>query len=226
MQHRILDFKELFQLFLKKSWIIVIVTIIFTFLGYRNASQLTTSYQSRVKVYLSDNSNIMEAYMSDKTYSYAAFIEAFKEIIVIEDFLNEALQKYDLGLTAGQVSGGLTFVESESISPILEIRYSSWNYDLAGQVLNVLVQELDQQAKKIMPDVNVQVVDSVKVYSIYPNKKKVIMTGAAVGFILSVGIILGLDFLDDTVRKKEQLERLLSVPLLGQLPHSKEKENV
>ena len=77
-----------------------------------------------------------------------------------------------------------------------------------------------------MPDVNVQVVDSVKVYSIYPNKKKVIMTGSAVGFILSVGIILGLDFLDDTVRKKEQLERLLSVPLLGQLPHSKEKENV
>ena len=149
MQHRILDFKELFQLFFKKSWIIVILTVIFTLLGYRNASQLTTSYQSRVKVYLSDNSNIMEAYMSDKTYSYAAFIEAFKEIIVIEDFLNEALQKYDLGLTAGQVSGGLTFVESESISPILEIRYSSWNYDLAGQVLNVLVQELDQQAKRL-----------------------------------------------------------------------------
>ena len=77
-----------------------------------------------------------------------------------------------------------------------------------------------------MPDANVQVVDSVKVYSIYPNKKKVVVTGAAVGFILSVGLILGLDFLDDTVRKKEQLEKLVSIPLLGQLPHSKEKENV
>lgn len=226
MQHKMLDFKELFQLFLKKSWIIVIITIIFTALGYRNASQLTTSYQSRVKVYLGDNSNVMTAYMSEESYSYAAFIEAFKEIIVIEDFLNETLKKYDLGLTAAEVSSALTFVESESISPILEIRYASLNEETAGQVLDVLVQELGQQAQKIMPNVNMTVVDSVKVYSIYPNKQKVIAIGAAVGFILSIGLILGLDFLDDTVRRKEQLERLVSVPILGQLPHAKEKENV
>lgn len=225
MQHRMLDFKDLFELFLKKSWIIIVFTIIFTALGYRNASNLSTSYQSRVKVYIGDNSNIMAAYTSDKTLYYAAFIESFKEIIVIEDFLNETLEKYDLGLTAGQVSGALTFVQSESITPILEIRYASWSQELAGQVLNVLVQELGQQAQKIMPDVNVQVVDSVKVYPIYPNKKKVVVTGAAVGFILSVGIILGLDFLDDTIRKKEQLERLIAVPVLGELPHTKGKEN-
>ena len=74
MQHRMLDFKDLFELFLKKSWIIIVFTIIFTALGYRNASNLSTSYQSRVKVYIGDNSNIMAAYTSDKTLSYAAFI--------------------------------------------------------------------------------------------------------------------------------------------------------
>lgn len=222
MQDRKIEIKELFELFKKKFWIIIVITAIFAVLGYQSASQLTTSYQARVKVYIGDSSNVMTGYMSDNVYYYNDFIASFKEIIMIEDFLNETLEKYDLGLTAGQVSGALSFTEKEGYSPILEINYRSWSQELAGEVLDVLAKEFAQQAQKIMPDVQVQVIDSVKVYPIVPNKTAPIRNGILIGIVLSVGLILVLDYLDDTIRKKEELEKILSIPVLGQLPHTKE----
>ena len=73
-----------------------------------------------------------------------------------------------------------------------------------------------------MPDVQVQVIDSVKVYPIVPNKTAPIRNGILIGIVLSVGLILVLDYLDDTIRKKEELEKILSIPVLGELPHTKE----
>ena len=222
MQDRTIEIKELFELFKKKIWIIIVITAIFAVIGYQSASQLTTSYQARVKVYIGDSSNVMTGYMSDNVYYYNDFIESFKEIIMIEDFLNETLEKYDLGLTAGQVSGALSFTHKEEYSPILEINYRSWSQELAGEVLDVLAKEFAQQAQKIMPDVQVQVIDSVKVYPIVPNKTAPIRNGILIGIVLSVGLILVLDYLDDTIRKKEELEKILSIPVLGELPHTKE----
>ena len=222
MQDRKIEIKELFELFKKKFWIIIVITAIFAVLGYQSASQLTTSYQARVKVYIGDSSNVMTGYMSDNVYYYNDFIASFKEIIMIEDFLNETLEKYDLGLTAGQVSGALSFTQKQEYSPILEINYRSWSQELAGEVLDVLAKEFAQQAQKIMPDVQVQVIDSVKVYPIVPNKTAPIRNGILIGIVLSVGLILVLDYLDDTIRKKEELEKILSIPVLGQLPHTKE----
>ena len=222
MHDRTIEIKELFELFKKKFWIIIVITAIFAVRGYQSAAQLTTSYQARVKVYIGDSSNVMTGYMSDNVYYYNDFIASFKEIIMIEDFLNETLEKYDLGLTAGQVSGALSFTEKEGYSPILEINYRSWSQELAREVLDILAKEFAQQAQKIMPDVQVQVIDSVKVYPIVPNKTAPIRNGILIGIVLSVGLILVLDYLDDTIRKKEELEKILSIPVLGELPHTKE----
>ena len=221
MQNRTIEIKELYELFKKKFWIIIVITAIFTVRGYQSASQLTTSYQARIKVYIGDSSNVMTGYMSNNVY-YNDFITSFKEIIMIEDFLNETLEKYDLGLTAGQVSGALSFTQKEGNSPILEINYRSWSQELAREVLEVLAKEFAQQAQKIMPDVQVQVIDSVKVYPIVPNQTAPIRNGILIGIVLSVGLILVLDYLDDTIRKKEELEKILSIPVLGELPHTKE----
>ena len=226
MLQRRLDVKELIGLLLKKSWIIILITCIFGGIGYWKAITLTTTYQSRVKVYIGDSENVMAGYMTDQAYSYYSFMTAFKEMIVIGDFLNETLKKHNLDLTAGQVSSQLTFTESDKYSPILGITYQSGNQKQAKKVLEVLTKEFEQQAQKIVPGVNVKVIDSVKVYPIHPNKKVVILTGALVGFVVSVGAILALDFLDDRIRNKEMVEKLLPVPVLGQLPHFSSKEEM
>lgn len=223
MEERTLEIQELFELFKKKIWILVVITILTTLLGFLYASTLETMYRARVKVYVGDSSNVMSTYTDEEIKSYTSFMSTFKEIIMIDDFLDETLQKNHLELSSNTVRHGLSFVSTEN-SPILEINYTSADQIEARNVLKALTNEYSKQAETIMENVKVQIIDSVKVFTIEPDKAKVIMVGFAVGVIASIGLILVIDYLDDRVYKKESLERLLSVPVLGQLPHVDEKE--
>ena len=223
MEEKTLEIQELFELFKKKIWVLVGVTFIITMLGVFYALTMDTMYRARVKVYVGDSSNVMNTYTEEELKSYSSFMNTFKEIIVIDDFLTETLEAHQLDLTAGEVRTGLTFAQSDK-SPILEINYTSLDKGQASQVLNALASEYATQAKDILPKVKVKVVDSVKVFTIEPAMKKVIVVALGIGIIASIGLILVLDYLDDTIRKKQTLEKLLSIPVLGMLPHVDEKE--
>lgn len=223
MEERTLEIQELFELFKKKIWVFLGVTFIITMLGVFYALTMETSYRARVKVYVGDSSNVMNTYTEEELKSYLSFMNTFKEIIVIDDFLTETLEAHQIDLTAGEVRAGLTFAQSDK-SPILEINYTSLDKGQASQVLNALASEYATQAKDILPKVKVKIVDSVKVFTIEPAMRKVIVVALGIGIIASIGLILVLDYLDDTIRKKQTLEKLLPIPVLGTLPRVNEKE--
>ena len=223
MEERTLEIQELFELFKKKIWVLIGVTFIITMLGVCYSLTMDTMYRARVKVYVGDSETIINSYTEDQMKYYSNFMNTFKEIIVIDDFLNETLEKNQIGLTADQVKSGLSFTSATN-SPILEINYTSADQIQARDVLKALANEYTRQAESIMPNAKVQIVDSVKVFTIEPATLKVIMVAFAVGVIASIGLILVLDYLDDTIHKKQTLEKLLPVPVLGTLPHVDEKE--
>ena len=144
---------------------------------------------------------------------------------MIDDFLNETLEHHDLNLTAAQIKGGLGLTSAMN-SPIIEISYMSPSKKQAKEVLTALTKEFTEQFKKIMPNANIQIVDSVKVVAIEPAKTKVIILSIVVGMIGAIGLVLVLDYLDDRIHNKENLEKLLPVPVLGQLPHFNAKEEM
>lgn len=223
MEERTLEIQELFKLFKKKIWVLVVITMVTTLLGIFYATTMDTMYRARVKVYVGDSSNVMSTYTSEQMQSYSRFMSTFKEIIMIDDFLDETLSKNSLNLSASAVRGGLSFSSAEN-SPILEINYTSSDQIIARDVLKALTNEYSKQASNIMPNAQVQVIDNVKVFTIEPKKSKPIIVAVIVGVIASIGLILVLDYLDDTIRKKQALEKLLPVPVLGTLPHFDEKE--
>jgi capsular exopolysaccharide synthesis family protein len=50
-----------------------------------------------------------------------------------------------------------------------------------------------------------------------PNLRRAMMLGAIVAFLVAVGLVLGLDYLDDTVKTPEDIARL-GLPFLGLIP--------
>jgi len=55
-----------------------------------------------------------------------------------------------------------------------------------------------------------------------PNIPRTVLLGLILGLFLGVGTVLGLDFLDQTIRSPEQAERLLGLEVLGLIPEAKE----
>ncbi|HKY23485.1 MAG TPA: polysaccharide biosynthesis tyrosine autokinase [Vicinamibacterales bacterium] len=51
-----------------------------------------------------------------------------------------------------------------------------------------------------------------------PNVRRNILLGALAGILLAVGLVLGIDYLDDTVKTPEDITRRLKLPFLGLVP--------
>ena len=69
--------------------------------------------------------------------------------------------------------------------------------------------------------VNIHVVDRAETPKSYykPKLKKNILLAAIVGLFLGIGLAFLIEYLDDTVKNPEDIERLFHLPYLGSMPH-------
>ncbi len=59
---------------------------------------------------------------------------------------------------------------------------------------------------------------------IFPNKPRIAGIGLAIGLVLGLGLVLGRDYLDNTVKSPEDLERFLHLDLLAAVPRYERPE--
>ena len=71
---------------------------------------------------------------------------------------------------------------------------------------------------EIIPDSNPTIIKEIEVSTIYPDTKKLPTIACIGGIFLSIGIILGLDLLDNKIKSKKVLEKVIPVPVLGCIP--------
>lgn len=217
MKDKLIDIEEIFYLFKKKIWILVIITIITTGLGVYKASKMVNQYQGSMKVFVGKSENLLDYYPEKEIQYYSEFMNIFNEIIRVDDFLNDTLEKNNINKTAAEVKGGIGISASEK-SPIFTITYTSLSDDNLKEVLTAVSNEFSEYIQRIVPETNPKVIDEVRIFPITPNKKKLVIVAFAVGIIISIGIIFVLDYLDDTIKNKDRLEEILPIPVIGEVP--------
>lgn len=218
MIDKIFDLDETLYLLKKKLWILVVVVIAFAGLGYYKSSKMTVSYQATAKIFVGRGENLLDYYSSSEIQYYTEFMNIFNEIIRIDDFMEETLKKHNItNVSPAAVKNSIGFSASEN-TPIFTVRYGTMQQDGAVEVLTAVCNEFIEQAKVIIPDVKPRILDSAKVYPIYPDKKSVQVKYTLVGFVLGLALILVIDYLDDTVKSKQRLGKILPIPVLGDIP--------
>lgn len=217
MEDRLFDFEELWYLFKRKFWIIIVVTALTTSLALFKVSKLQPSYRANAKVFIGNSSNMLNVYSKEELSYYSQFINIFSEISRIDGFLDDALRKNKIDKTSLEVASYLSFSSSEN-TPIVNIYYLSDKNEQMEETLNAVSDELIEKIKEIMPGANPTVLSEARVETIYPNKTKLPMIAFAAGIIISIGLILVLDYLDTRIMSKKQLENVIPVSVLGSIP--------
>lgn len=217
MDDKLIDIKEILQLLRKKIWIMILVTIITTGFGFYKATKMTNRYQGVTKIFLGKGDSLLNYYPEMEIKYYSDLMNTFNEVIKVGDSLNNALKNSNIDKTAAEVGAGIIITGAEK-SPIFTVTYNSYSQENIKEIINAVANEFSDYIKKMLPETDPKIIDEVRVYPIKPNKKKVIMIAFAVGMVISIGIILVVDYLDDTIKSKERLEKLLPIPVLGELP--------
>ena len=221
MEEQVISISEIFEA-IKKRWIIIVaITLTATIIsGIISFFVIDPVYEASTKVFVGKEENDNAAYNSSEINMYQQLLQTYAQAIKTKDLVNRAISglKYD-GLEARNVVESLT-VNPISNTQILQIKYQSKDPNEAKDVLKSVTDEFIVTAKELVPNGNVRVIEEVELPEnpVSPNKKMNIAIAFLLGLMVSVGLVFLLEYLDNTYKNKDQLEKELGIPVLGAIP--------
>ncbi len=213
-----IDLMEIIQVLWRKAWIICAAAFGCALLAFVYSKFfITPTYASSTRIVVlnnnSDNLTLNDLSMGTQLSN------DYKELIRSRDVVEKVIEAYRLDTSYEAFVGSLS-ITSPTNTRIIDIRLTHTNPLLAKDLVDKLREEAAIKIKDIMMVDAVNVVDegNVPTSPIGPNVKKYTLLGFAVGFILSVAVILVLYLLDDTIKSSEDIEKYLKLSTLGTIP--------
>lgn len=212
---------------LKKRWIMILsVTLTFTLIaGIMSFFVIKPKYEAKIKVFIGKEESTKgeSTYDNNDIAMYQKLMKTYAEIIKTKDSTKLALKKInqkDTQENVSRVQDGLA-VSPSADTQIMEVKYTTTKKDEILPVLNAVTDVFIDKSQELIPNGNVQIIEMAEEPEkpVSPNKPLNIIIGFMLGMMVAVGIAFLLEYLDNTVRSKDELEKLLELPVLGSIPH-------
>lgn len=217
MEEKTLDIQEVLYALKKRYKLMIIIVLLPVLFSVYKVSQMKPSYESRVKFFVGKE-GIKGTYSSAELEQYKSMIGAYVEVFNNEDVVAKLLKKSNINLPTNYVRAGLSFIPGGGSIPTLEISYRSYNKDEVDQIIKVMTDGFESTVGEYIVNSNIDILDSPKSRTIYPNKKKVVLVGFMAGLVLALGVVFVLDYLDNSIKNKKELEKVLPIPVIGEIP--------
>ena len=224
MEEQVIRLDELFEA-LKKRWLMIVsITLIATIIAaVFNFFIIKPQYEASTKVFIGKDGGENQSYSQNDVLMYQKLMKTYSEAIKTKDLISRSLKGTSLKLEPAEVLGNLTVVTLTD-TQILQIKYKSTNPQEAKAVIEVISDEFIKTSKELVPNGNIKIIEAVELPQkpVSPNKKMNIAIAFLLALMVSVGLAFLLEFLDNTFKSKEQLERELDIPVIGSIPSIKE----
>ena len=220
MEEQVISLSEIFDA-LKKRWIMIVaITLAATIVsGVITFFVIDPVYETSTKVFVGKEENDEAAYNTNDIQMYQKLLQTYAQTIKTKDLVSRAISSLSYDLEASNVVGALT-VNPITDTQILQIKYQSKDPQEAKDVLKSVTDEFIVTAKELVPNGNVRVIEEVELPEnpVSPNKKMNIAIAFLLGLMVSVGIVFLLEYLDNTFKSREELEKTLELPIIGTIP--------
>lgn len=224
MEEQVIRLDELFEA-LKKRWLMIVtITLIATIISAAlSFFVIKPKYEASTKVFIGKDEGDNQAYNQNDVLMYQKLMKTYSEAIKTKDLVSRSLQGTSLELKPEDVLANLT-VSPVTDTQILQIKYKSKNPQEAKVVIQELTDEFIKTSKELVPNGNIKTIEEVQLPEkpVSPNKKMNIAIAFLLGLMVSMGLAFLLEFLDNTFKSKEELERELDIPVIGVIPTVKE----
>lgn len=220
MEEQVISLSEIFEA-LKKRWIMIVaITLAATLIsGLVSFFVIDPVYETSTKLFIGKEESDDTAYNSSDINMYQQLLQTYAQAIKTKDLASRAIGTLSYDLEPSTVISNLT-VNPISSTQILEIKYKSKDPQESKDVLKNVADEFIVTAKELVPNGNVRVIEEVELPEspVSPNKTMNIAIAFLLGLMVSIGLVFILEYLDNTYKNKEQLEKELDIPVLGTIP--------
>jgi len=215
MEEQVISISEIFEA-LKKRWILIS--------GILSFFVIKPTYETSTKVFIGKEESNLEGYNSNDIQMYQKLLQTYAETIKTNEVVQAAINNTGADLTVSAVKGALT-VTPISDTQILQIKYQNNDSEVTKEILENITNKFIVLSKELVPNGNVRVIEAVQLPEdpVVPNKKMNIAIAFLLGLMVSVGLVFLLEYLDNTLKNKENLERELDIPVLRAIPSFNEE---
>ena len=215
-----ISIKDIFKT-LKKRWkIIMLLTLIAALIsGTISYFLLTPVYQSSTQILVNQKQSENQL-DSTQIRSNIDMINTYSVIIKSPAILEEVIDELELDQSVDQLSQKIT-INSQENSQVFSLTVQDSNPAKAVEIANTVSSIFQKEIKDIMKVDNVSILAKAEIKEnptpVKPNPLLNIAIAVVVGLMAGIGLAFLLEYLDNTIKDEDDIERLLDLPLLGSI---------
>ncbi|MDF2037701.1 Wzz/FepE/Etk N-terminal domain-containing protein [Cytobacillus oceanisediminis] len=214
-----ISLKELFQTLKKRFSLIIAITIIAVMIsGIVSYFVLTPIYQSSTQILVNQAKDEQGVYTAGEVQTNLQLINTYNVIIKSAAILELVKKELDLGSTTGALNEKIT-VQSEQNSQVVTISVQDEDPQMAADIANKTAEVFQKEIVNIMNVNNVTILAKAELGEnpspVKPQPLLNIAIATVVGLMAGVGIAFLLEYLDNTIKDEQDIEKAVGLPVLG-----------
>lgn len=227
MMEETISLKELF-LTLKKRIVLIISIVLAAVMisGVVSYFILTPIYQSSTQI-LVNQAKEDQQYSTTEVQTNLQLINTYNVIIKSPAILDIVKHELNLSESTRQLNEKIT-VQSEQNSQVVNISVQDESPEQAAAIANKTAEVFQKEIANIMKINNVTILAKAEVGEnqspVKPQPLLNIAIALVVGLMAGVGLSFLLEYLDNTVKNEEDIEKVIGLPLLGKIATIDEME--
>jgi capsular polysaccharide biosynthesis protein len=162
--------------------------------------------------------NEQQAFQYNEVQTNLQLINTYNVIIKSPAILEKVIQQLDLDMSSDQLNANVT-VGSEQDSQVVNISVQDEDPKQAAEIANTIATVFQKEIAAIMNVDNVSILSKADLgIDPSPIKPKPVLNIAiaiVVGLITGVGLAFLLEYLDNTIKNEQDIEKHLGLPVLG-----------
>lgn len=210
---------------LKKRWkLIALITIAATLVSaILSFFVIKPQYEAKAKLFIGkQETQENNAYNNSDVMMYQQLMKTYAELVKTSDLVTKAVKSANLNYNQNEIKGILNNLTANpsADTQILDLSFKGRNPKEVLKVTEAITDEFISESKELIPNGNVQVIQKPQLpeHPVSPNKKLNILIAFVLGLIMGVGVVLLIEYLDNTFKSREELEKTLDLPIIGAIP--------
>ena len=223
-----MELMEYFNIIKKRILLVILITIGATVLsGVLSYFVITPTYKADISVIIGKIENkteVPQASMND-VLMYQKLVKTYSEFAKSRKVSEHVITALKLNIDTNQLQKMVT-VEPKGDTEFLTITVKSKDPKEAMNIANQLAKSLKFISNDVKKADNVQLLDEalLPIVPDSPNPKLNMAIAFFIGLMISLGIAFLLEYLDNTVKNQEDIEKLTGIPVIGIIPLTGDKK--
>lgn len=217
-----MELKQYLKIICKRLWLIVLLPAIAGFASfYVSFYVLTPVYESNITLYvINKKADPQLAIAYNDVMVGQQLVKDYRELVKSRTVTGSVIRELQLkGFTPESLAEKIS-VNSKNDTRIIEIRVQDQNPVRAKDIANEVGYEFINKVIDLMKVENVSIVDSAQTPSEPVKPKPTVNIAIAVftALLAALGIVFLIEYLDDTIKTSEDVEKYLGLTVLGTIP--------